>query len=363
MTPGPAPARTPPTSYLLADRLLLLAAALAFLLLAQPVMRALLGVVPLAWARELIVVAGLGALALPRLSSPLWLRLSVPDPALRRPLSLVLIASLLMGLALSSLLLCYLTGTWLSLAVPLVVSGVFRLIPRPRPQDYALPAAVPPPPHPALRALLAETGFVVELRVAQALPAPAMLQAVNGEPAILLSAQARDTLPLDLQRMLVAHELGHHAARHVQWTRRMPFFQIAAGLLGGLLLCLPALGDAGPLAPARTVGLYVLGYALGLTAWLPIALAWLRRMEHQANDYALRLTGDGEALAQLARWTHEQLGAPARPGRLERWLTLQAPSLADVEAQAEAFRRERASVSVGGAAQWQGQREGSSDAR
>jgi STE24 endopeptidase len=96
---------------------------------------------------------------------------------------------------------------------------------------------------------------------------------------------------------VLAHELAHHVHRDVsrglavQGALTLATFWVTDRLLG---LGIRRLGLDGPadLAGLPFLGLVFLG--LGLAA-LPLANGWSRRVERQADDFAIRLTGKSEA--------------------------------------------------------------------
>ena len=103
--------------------------------------------------------------------------------------------------------------------------------------------------------------------------------------------------PPDEIEAVLAHELGHHAHADiwrgllVQSALTLLTFWIADHLLsaGARALGLDGLAD---LAGLPLLALIVLGVSL---LALPVASGWSRRVERQADDFALRVTGNAQA--------------------------------------------------------------------
>jgi STE24 endopeptidase len=146
---------------------------------------------------------------------------------------------------------------------------------------------------------------------------------------ILVSDTLLREFPAEEVEVVLAHELGHHARRHV-----------AKGLLLQSVLVIAALwtadralrGGAGPLGlagPADPAGLPFLALvvtALGLLA-TPVVAAWSRRLERQADRVALDVTGAPHAfVAAMERLGRLNL-AERQPGRLRELLFATHPSL------------------------------------
>jgi STE24 endopeptidase len=116
---------------------------------------------------------------------------------------------------------------------------------------------------------------------------------------LLFDTLLRELGPEEVEAVL-AHELGHHAHRDV-WR----------GLLVSALLAVPAFwvadralsAGAGPLGlagPADPGGLPLLGLAMLAVgvALLPLLNGWSRRMERQADDFALTVASRPSALVR-----------------------------------------------------------------
>jgi len=132
---------------------------------------------------------------------------------------------------------------------------------------------------------------------------------------------------------VLAHEVGHYRLRHVLVGLLVGFLH--TGLLLGLLqlvLWQEGLYRAFFIAePSVAAGLVVFGLlAAPLDRLIAIALnALSRRHEHQADRFAARTTGDGEAMAQaLRRLARDQL-TNLTPHPLVVWLGYSHPPLAE----------------------------------
>jgi STE24 endopeptidase len=152
----------------------------------------------------------------------------------------------------------------------------------------------------------------------------------------LLSAFA----PGEVEAVL-AHELAHHARGHL--TRGLI---VQLGLLGVVMatthLALTAfgapLGLAGPDDPAGLPLLALLLTALGLLV-TPLAAAWSRRLERQADADALEVTCDPAAFVAAMERLGQLNLAERRPNRLKEVLFATHPSLEQRIALAQAVER------------------------
>lgn len=154
--------------------------------------------------------------------------------------------------------------------------------------------------------------------------------------------------------LVIAHEAGHWRLHHI-------YKGLAMGVVGaGLALWLAAallralfgaraFGLAGPLDPAAAV-LFVLLYWLGMFLSMPIENAISRRVEAQADQFALDLTGDAatEVAVEVAL-TKKNLGDVAPPP-LARFFFFSHPGALERIAQAERYRPAVAPPSAPGSA-------------
>lgn len=145
----------------------------------------------------------------------------------------------------------------------------------------------------------------------------------------------------DEVEVVLAHELGHHAHGDiwrgllVQGALTLVSFLVADHLLraGGAAL---GLGGPADLAGLPLFGLIVM--ALSLVA-LPLGNGWSRRVEREADDFALRTTGAVEAfIAAMERLADLNL-AERRPHRVKEFLFYSHPSIGRRVARARAIER------------------------
>jgi len=134
--------------------------------------------------------------------------------------------------------------------------------------------------------------------------------------------------PEEIESVL-AHELGHHLhgdARRglaVQGALMLAGFWLADALLRAGA---PALGLAGPADPAGMPWLALVLLALSLVA-LPLGNGFSRRIERQADDFALAATGNpGAFIAAMERLAELNL-AERRPSRWKEFVLYSHPAL------------------------------------
>ena len=146
---------------------------------------------------------------------------------------------------------------------------------------------------------------------------------------ILVSDTLLREFPIEEVEVVLAHELGHHARRHL-----MKGLLVQGALVLGALWAADrvlragtgALGLAGPADPAG-LPLFALALtALGLLT-TPLVAAWSRRLEREADRVALEVSGAPDAFISAM----ERLGrlnlAERQPGRLRELLFATHPSI------------------------------------
>jgi STE24 endopeptidase len=229
------------------------------------------------------------------------------------------------GLALLSLL--------LTAIVPLVIVPLFyRLTPL---EDPALRTR--------LLALAARIGVgAAEIEVAdfsrKGRTANAGVVGLGRTRRILVSDTLLSGFAPDEVEVILAHELAHHARGHLAQALGLQVllfgvvFALAHLALGPLV---PALGLAGPADPAGVPLLVLVLSGLGL-AVTPVAAAWSRRLEREADADALEVTrAPGAFVAAMERLGQLNL-AERRPSRLKELLFATHPSLEERIARARA---------------------------
>lgn len=128
--------------------------------------------------------------------------------------------------------------------------------------------------------------------------------------------------------VVLAHELAHHARGHLPRGLALHSLLLVAILAladRALGAWAAPLGFAGPADPAGLpfLGLVLAGLSLLAT---PLAAAWSRRLEREADRVALEVTGAPEAfVAAMERLAALNL-AERRSGRLREWLSATHPS-------------------------------------
>jgi STE24 endopeptidase len=146
---------------------------------------------------------------------------------------------------------------------------------------------------------------------------------------ILVSDTLVEGFPPEEVEVVLAHELGHHAKRHIAKGLLLQGVLIFAGLwiadralrAGGA-----ALGLAGPADPAGVPLLLLVLTALGFLV-TPVVAAWSRRLEREADRVALEVTRMPDAfVAAMERLGRLNL-AERQPGRLRELLFATHPSL------------------------------------
>lgn len=164
---------------------------------------------------------------------------------------------------------------------------------------------------------------------------------------IVLGDTLLDEFAPDEIVVILAHELGHQAHRDL-W--RLILASTAQVTL--TIWLAQRLAERATRYHGRRIGLTRLDRpaALPLIAWLaalaglalaPAANAFSRRIERQADRFALELTGDpGAFIRAMQRLAVQNLSDP-EPPRLERWLFSSHPSIAERVAAARQFARQR----------------------
>lgn len=160
---------------------------------------------------------------------------------------------------------------------------------------------------------------------------------------ILVSDTLLSEFPPEEIEVVLAHELGHYARRHLARSLAVHGGLILA-VLGltdrGLAAWWGALNLAGPADPAGLPLLALLLLGLGLLT-SPLAAAWSRRLERDADRFALDVTGAPEPFISAM----ERLGAlnlaERRPHPLKEFLFATHPALdrriAEARARQAAF--------------------------
>lgn len=146
---------------------------------------------------------------------------------------------------------------------------------------------------------------------------------------ILVSDTLLREFPVEEVEVVLAHELGHHARRHVAKGLLLQSVLVVGALWAAdraFHAGAAALGLAGPADPAGLPFLALVVTALGLLT-TPMVAAWSRRLEREADRVALEVTGAPHAfVAAMERLGRLNL-AERQPGRLRELLFATHPSL------------------------------------
>jgi STE24 endopeptidase len=146
---------------------------------------------------------------------------------------------------------------------------------------------------------------------------------------ILVSDTLLSSFPADEVDVVLAHELAHHARGHLHQGLVVQIGLLAVVLAltdRALHVGAPALGLGEPADPAGVPLLLLLLGAFGL-ATTPLAAAWSRRLEREADGVALAVTQTpGAFVAAMERLGALNL-AERRPNRLKELLFATHPSL------------------------------------
>ncbi len=173
--------------------------------------------------------------------------------------------------------------------------------------------------------------------------ATAMVTGVGKRGHVLLSTDVVRDWADDEIRVVVAHELSHHAHHDLTRTVALDAVLWCAALwvadrvvaTWGNAFGLSSVGDLAAL-PLLTVAA---GAAWGLAR--PLRLAQSRAHERRADRFALEHTGNVEAFRRALRRLGEQHLAEERPSRLTRWFFHRHPPLEERLALGQAFSARR----------------------
>jgi STE24 endopeptidase len=128
-------------------------------------------------------------------------------------------------------------------------------------------------------------------------------------------------------RLVLAHELGHHARGDVWKLLAWSAIAIAAGMAGAWL----AVRELSPDGPGHLTALpaLVLGFSLASALLSPAGAAFSRRLERAADAYAVDITGEGNRYAETFERLVSQNLMELEPPRLWHALTASHPMPAE----------------------------------
>jgi len=146
---------------------------------------------------------------------------------------------------------------------------------------------------------------------------------------ILVSDTLLREFPVDEVEVVLAHELGHHARRHVAQGLVLQSLLIVGTLWAAdriLRASAAGLGLTGPGDPAGLPLLALVLSALGLLT-TPVVAAWSRRLEREADRVALEVSRAPDVFVAAMERLGQLNLAERRPGRLRELLFATHPSL------------------------------------
>jgi len=212
-------------------------------------------------------------------------------------------------------------------AAPLLVDPLFnKFSPLPQSQLRTRIEAL------AARAGIPDAPIYVEDKSRQTHETNAYVTGVGSSARIVIWDTTLQRMPPDQVAAIVGHEMGHYVLKHLYWGFLMT--------VGGLLLVLPlaqrfAKGIVRRFGPRwRIDGLtdYAATPALLLTVSLfgfflaPVVNGVSREIEHQADAYGLRVTGNGPAMAHaFVSLSEQNLSDPNPPPFIKFWLFTHPP--------------------------------------
>jgi STE24 endopeptidase len=144
--------------------------------------------------------------------------------------------------------------------------------------------------------------------------------------------------PREIESVL-AHELGHHVHRDVaRGLAAQSVIAVVTFWLADVILRATA-GTVGPVAPSDPAGIPWLVAVLGALGFIavPIANFLSRRVERQADDFALAMTGDAAGFIGAMERLAELNLARMTPSRLEEIVLYSHPSVGRRIARARAL--------------------------
>lgn len=170
--------------------------------------------------------------------------------------------------------------------------------------------------------------------------ANAALTGLGTTRRVIISDTLLNSAATDEIEAVLAHELGHHVHRHI-WSGLT--FQMALSFAGFwiadvvLRFFAGRLHLAGIADPAGLPLLLLVASILSLLL-LPLANAFSRRMERQADDYAFAAIGDAEPLVRGLERLADQNLAERNPPAWKEFIFYSHPSIGTRVTRARAWR-------------------------
>jgi STE24 endopeptidase len=138
---------------------------------------------------------------------------------------------------------------------------------------------------------------------------------------------------------VMAHELAHHVHKDIPWGIAYETVLTLVGLYLAHLALDWGIGYFGFTGPGDIAALPLLGLALAVygLATMPLGNAYSRWRERRADEYALRVTGNGPAFARAFTRLANQNLADADPPAWEEFLMYSHPALSKRIAMAQKY--------------------------
>ena len=281
----------------------------------------------------------MGAFGLTNLTWPAWLKvvaLGVPVP----------FATYLMGYLLIYCCMPILGRRWW-LGAALLVLVVFHLAPewvsRAQPIDPVedLVRLEKGPHHLALTDVAAEAGadldFYVVDQSKRSNQVNMYLTGRLGREYVVLTDTLIEQLTPAEAAVILAHELGHEATRHITVPVKKGLAVLRLLLALGLVHLVLGRRAVIPVERLQALLLVMLALRLVALAFLPVSSALTRYRERQADIVALEQTGEPEVFAQAVLKTAERNLEPYELPRWVYWLSATHPSVKERLAAARAW--------------------------
>lgn len=185
----------------------------------------------------------------------------------------------------------------------------------------------------ALKAGIHHAAILVENTSKRTIHVNAYVTGIGPTTRIVIDDTALKTLPPDQLLVMVAHEMGHYVEKHV-WIETISNILGAGILLWILAVIFPKLLQRfgtqwqlqGP-TDLASLPLFLLCLYLLIQLQMPLANMESRYLEHRADAFALRLTHQNNAMAQLFIGFAERDYEDPNPPKLIQWWYGTHPSL------------------------------------
>jgi len=186
--------------------------------------------------------------------------------------------------------------------------------------------------------------FRMELS-AKSTEAEALLAGTGRTRRIVLSDTLLSAYDPDEIEVVLAHELGHHAMRHMAAMIATQSAAVFAGLYALSIVLHEAVGPLGLTGVDDVAGLPLLVLVASVMQMIvaPIGNWWSRRLETRADEYALELTSKPAAFVRAMRRLADQNLLDLEPSRLVEVALYAHPPVGRRIASAQRFARRHGS--------------------